>query len=68
MLTRIVLSRTSARAALALMAALPVFSQPLGSSGPIDFGMLGLAQGQTMRLSVVAASPGPCLAQIGFLK
>jgi len=50
------------------MAALPVFSQPLGSSGPIDFGMLGLAQGQTMRLSVVAASPGPCLAQIGFLK
>ena len=49
--------KSSARAALALVAALPMFSQALTPSGPINFGMLGLAGGQTMRLSVVAEAP-----------
>src|SRR5262249_18475133 len=56
----------SARAALAFVAALPVFSKALTPSSPIDFGMLGLAGGQTMRLSVVAEAGSPCFAQIGF--
>jgi hypothetical protein len=50
--------------ALALLAALPVFSQAQPSS--TEFGMLGLARGQTMLLSVVAFPTGPCFAQIGF--
>ena len=58
MLTRNVLvPKSSARAALAFVAALPMFSQALTPSGPINFGMLGLAGGQTMRLSVVAEAP-----------
>jgi hypothetical protein len=66
MLTRnVVVPKSSARVALALVvAAFPVFSQALVP--PVDFGMLGLARGQTMRLSVVAVAPGPCIARIGF--
>ena len=69
MLTRnVLIPKCSARAALnlALVAALPLFSQSLVPTSSIDFGMLGLARGQTMRLSVVAVAPSPCVAQIGF--
>ncbi len=32
-----------------------------------EFGMIGLANGQTLRLNVIAFPPDPCVAQIGFL-
>ena len=31
-----------------------------------QFGMIGLAAGETLRLNVVAYPPNPCVAQIGF--
>lgn len=37
------------------------------SAGNPQFGMMGLAAGQTLRLNVVAYPPDPCNAQIGFL-
>ena len=46
---------SSGRAALAPVAAFLVFSQALPAS-PIDFGMVGLTRGQTMRLSECRAA------------
>src|SRR5215472_17000258 len=60
------LPKFSIRAAALLLAALPGISQIVPTSGGTEFGMLGLAAGQTLRLSVVAVAPNACSAQIGF--
>ena len=40
---------------------------PAPAAGSPQFGMVGLAAGQVLRLNVVAFPPNPCSATIGFL-
>ncbi len=39
---------------------------PASAAGNPQFGMVGVAAGQVMRLNVVAYPPSPCMATIGF--
>jgi len=64
-------SKSLARVALIAVGALPLYPQEITlASSPTQFGMIGLAAGQTLRLSVVAFPPTPvappCIAQLSF--
>jgi hypothetical protein len=50
-------------AAMLALGALPAWAQSVNP----QFGMVGLASGETLRLNVVAYPPNPCVATIGFL-
>jgi len=49
-----------------LLSVLALAALPAWAANP-QFGMVGLAASQTLRLNVVAFPPDPCNAQIGFL-
>jgi hypothetical protein len=67
--------KSLAGAALAFALSAPVLysqTQPTPASA-VDFGMIGLAESQTLRLSIIAYPPQPiyppspfCVAQLGF--
>jgi hypothetical protein len=61
--------KSLAGAALAFALSAPVLysqTQPTPASA-VDFGMIGLAESQTLRLSIIAFPLGPtCIAQLGF--
>src|SRR5271166_6609835 len=67
--------KSSVGAALALALSVPaLYSQtPPTPASAVDFGMIGLADSQTLRLSIIAFPPSPiyppqpvCIAQLGF--
>lgn len=55
--------RSSGWIALGILA---LFGTQAASAGSPQFGMVGLAAGQVLRLNVVAYPPNPCMATIGF--
>jgi hypothetical protein len=61
--------KSLAGAALAFALSAPVlYSQTQNTpASAVDFGMIGLAESQTLRLSIIAFPSGPtCIAQLGF--
>ena len=66
--------KSLAGAALAFALSAPVLYSQIQSTpaSAVDFGMIGLAESQTLRLSIIAfppspfVNPVPCIAQLGF--
>jgi hypothetical protein len=65
--------KSLAGAALAFALSTPALYSQVPSGSAVDFGMIGLAPSQTLRLSIIAFPPDPvyppepiCIAQLGF--
>ena len=64
--------KSLAGAALAFALSAPVLYSQNTPASAVDFGMIGLAESQTLRLSIIAYPPQPifastpCIAQLGF--